>query len=119
MTSLTPPGLSVPVGRCAPWCTSTEARHQQEHPSDRLCWSEFHVVPLTLHEPVDYGTPGNRWGYDKLDVVLRRGTHDCEVLISHEAGCARCDSDHETRFTLEETQALRDKLTELLELAGS
>ena len=116
MSAVDQPDLTIPVPECARWCTFTEAAHRHEHPEDRLCWSDFHALPLTLHRPVDYGTPGNRWGYDKLDVVLRRGMRGCEVLVSHEAGCSRCDGDHEVRLTIDEARALRDKLTELIGL---
>ena len=112
-------GRAIPVRPCVPWCITTQVAHRQEHPVDRICWSEFLQVPLTLHRPVDCGTPGNRWGYDKLDVLARRqhGAEAPEVVLHRESGCEGCERDQETVLTLEEAQALRGRLDELLKLA--
>ncbi len=93
---------------CTPWCADG-AGHEREHPVDRVCRTQFVDLPMSMLTAVKMSD--DIWCHDHVTVLLARNPQDDEahVVINHDAD--------DLLFTLDEARALRDKLTELLDIA--
>lgn len=104
--------LEIPLRECEPWCVAGQDRHAKDHPDDRDCVSDWHEVPLSLHDPVKMCE--DTWSRDWIDVNLRRPQEGRpQVWLNWET-----TNGVEIKLSLGEAAALRDALTNLLGEAG-
>jgi hypothetical protein len=84
--------LAVPVRPCAPWCEKGDG-HGDEHPEDRRCWSDYAIVPMRRHNPMQL--VGDTWQMAYLNVYLHRGAGEDETLVYVHSE----ETDNELRLT--------------------
>lgn len=102
--------LGIPTEPCAPWCDTPSGHDPKLHPEDRACWSEYRVVPLSLHDPLKYSDGRRR---DFAEVYLRRRLGQAPRVVMHAEG-----SDDEYELTVAEAQQLAKEILRWVEEAA-